>query len=1472
MIVNLRLALCFFLFLTSPFIIWGQPKCYFEHYGSDDGLPQHSVMDMLQDKNGFMWFATWDGLSKFDGYNFKTYRVYENEKFSTRSNRIEYICEDKYGYIWTTQPYSREPLRFDPKTERFVGIRSFEKYADITFSARKVLPMKSGKVWFVSDRSGCICIVDPQFNIETFSRDNKRIYSNKVNSVYEDSDLNSWILTDNGLYMLANGSNKVTSLFAEKDLSTKQKVQSFHSVMELKSEIWFGSDLGHIWIFNKKTGQFRLFEMKSPSEITHLKSIDENQILIVTQDNGFYIYHQSANHLTHYTTANLNGLRTNKIHSFYLDKQESIWFELDCLGVARFDIVTQKLTHYDAKVETAVSNVYPANFFVLEDRNGRIWVHPRGGGFSLYDKTEDRLIPFYNEPQSSNWRFSNMLHVAYSDRQGNLWMSTRSQGLDKVIFNNEVFQSKIVDKNVLSTVNNEVRYIFEDSKKNMWVSTKLGKIYIYDQNQKELGYLCNNGTIGNGTPLAGVGYTIFEDDENTIWIGTKGEGLYRLTPNGISKSYNLQQYKSSDNDLYSLTGNSIYAIFQDKKKRIWIGTYGTGGLNLLEDSNKGRFINTKNNLKNYPAEFGAQVRIISDDKYGNICVGTTLGLIMFSSDFDSPENIQYKVYTREKNNLSSLRASDIYDICTTRKGDTYLAIFGGGLSKIAEVDKLGFPTRFTNYSIRDGLPSDVVLTVVEDKIGDLWVTTEGNITKFDPKKNLFETYNEVSRMVRGETFSEGSRCLTSTGIVYFGYSRGLIFLNPENVSNNIFKPYVAFTNFQIGNKDVPIGEDSPLKENIDDLKYIKLDHKQNMINIEFVALDYVDPARIVYAYMLEGFDDDWIITKNQRVANYTNLPPGKYKFKVKSTNSDAVWMDNEHVLEIEITPSFWQTRWAYFLYFVVFVLMAYVILRILFVFYRLQDKIKLEQEQAEMKIRFFTDISHEIRTPLTMIVSPVENILENREVTKDVKSQLQLVLKNTNRMIRMVNQILDFRKIQKQKLNIQKTNVGIYVNEICNGFVELAHDKQIKLVVNNEIGDEYLWIDRDNFEKLLFNLLSNAFKYTQADKCIEVTVRSAKKNTAIELEIRDEGIGMTREIQGKLFQRFASFNKDKSQPSTGIGLSIVKEVADKHHAQIEVETEAGHGSRFSIFFQKGLEHFKEDDNVSLATNESVHQAAGETVIEESIIFSEKEFVFANSDQLSILVVEDDVDLRGFIRTMLDPMFRVLEAGDGRSGYETALAEIPDFIISDLMMPEVDGLEFLQKVRSNTTTSHIPFILLTAKSDIESKLSSLKYGADDYITKPFSVRYLKARIENIIERRKSLAVTYTTEHSDNLTDSIAIKNAIITAQDEEFLLKVRTEIDKNMDNSSFLIDDLASAMAMSRTVFFKKLKSLSGQAPVDFIRDIKMNYAAKVLLETQYTVKEIGFMIGMSDTKYFTQCFKKKFRLPPTEFRSRHNLK
>jgi signal transduction histidine kinase/DNA-binding response OmpR family regulator len=549
-------------------------------------------------------------------------------------------------------------------------------------------------------------------------------------------------------------------------------------------------------------------------------------------------------------------------------------------------------------------------------------------------------------------------------------------------------------------------------------------------------------------------------------------------------------------------------------------------------------------------------------------------------------------------------------------------------------------------------------------------------------------------------------------------------------------------------------------------------------------------------------------------------------------------MDNERSLPIHILPSFWETGWAYSLYVLFFILLVFVIVRILFVIYRLKNKVRLEHEMSEMKLRFFTDISHEIRTPLTMITAPVDFLLQNPNLSGDVRSQLQLVETNTNRMLRLVNQILDFQKMQHHRLNMEETDISVYVEGICAYFNKSAQSQGIHFHYSSRVEGLKMITDKDAVEKILFNLLSNAFKYTPAGKNIWVTLYKSAKSIC--LEVKDEGKGISKEKQKQLFTRFAAFNEDKNKPSTGIGLSIVKELADKLIANVSVESEPDRGSIFTVCFPFGKQQ----------TEKEPVTVAGKT-----------------DERPVVLIVEDDEDLRGFLHSILASGYRILEAMDGNDGWEKAQEWIPDVIVSDIMMPGLNGVELLQRLKNELITSHIPVVLLTAKTTIESRLEGLEHGADDYITKPFSVPYFSARIRNLLEQRERLQALYRSQ-LPVARPGFEPKKPEITRQDDLFMSKVMQLIEDNMSNSYFPIEAIAESVGISRSVFFKKIKGLTGLAPVEFIRDIRIRRAGQLLASGQFSIKETAFQIGISDMGYFRKCFRKKFGMNPMEYKEK----
>lgn len=1447
---DIRVCLFFFCALVSQ-IISSQPRFHIDHYDLIDGLPQRTVMSIIQDHKGFMWFSTWDGLCRFDGYNFISYKTASSDSIVMKSNRINKIVEDKNGYIWVHN-YYQETFCFDPVLEKYIAAFAVD---GVPFKTHSILPMLSGDVWLTSKTMGAICISGIPQNYRHLTAANSLLTTDNIHTVYEDSVGGSWLLTDAGLVY---ENNHVDTPVREAYYTSLSDNIGFFCAYETDKYIYFGADKGRIYCYNKNKKYFKVIDTECKSGIISIQKVTDNRLLLLTERDGFLISNNEIKNISVYNIHNTPEILSNRCISAYVDREQNIWLETERNEVIRFDFLKNVFRSYTAGVANK-SNLHDlADYYILEDHAGNVWIHPRGGGFSYYDRKSDSLKPFRNKTFSPNWGFSDILHACYLDSQGNMWLSTRTDGLEKIVFEQETFHLNYFMESQGKELQYGIRTIFEDSMKRIWTGCNDGVIRIFNSQKEYLGYLCNNGKISrSGIPLRGIAYCFYQDVNRHLYIGTKGDGLYHLTPKSESE-YTIIHYKNDPNDSYSLSSNNIYTFYKDDYHHFWIGSYG-GGLNLW-DGHSNRFLNANNLLEQYPNKIGRFIRHINSDCHGNIYVASTFGLIVFKSDITELQEITFKIYTNLQNELKASQGNDILNVYTTTAGDTYICTYGGGLSKVLSWDSLGYPLKFVRYDKKGELPSDVVLSIIEDTEKKLWIATEGCVSRFDPQAGTFEAFSDVVRLLQRNYISESAPVCLHTGEIIFGCLKGTLAFQPSNVISDSYIPSLVFIGLYVSGKKINIGN------NGDEIEEIHLNHDENTFNIEYVALDYSAPFNIRYAYWLEGVDKQWVYNSKQRSVNYSNIAPGNYVFKVHSTDSNGNWVENEQCIKIVIHPSFWQTNWAYAIYIFTIILVVVIILYSIIMFYRMKDKIALEEEQIELKTKFFTDISHEIRTPLTMIVSPVENIIESEKLPQVIHQQLKSVLQNANRMLMMVNQILDFRKIQKQKLKIQEIAIGVYVTDVCNNFFKISCGKEIQFSVFNRVGTDTIWGDCYDIEKLVFNLMSNAIKFTPVGKSIEVII--FRKDMSIAIQVRDEGEGMDKEVKNKIFTRFESFNTDKSKPSTGIGLSIVKEVADKHHARITVESEKNRGAVFTVYFPINKDIFQQDENVEFVYDLPVpKEQVKESLCDEEMDENENEDADVEDNDISIVVVEDDTDLRNFICSMLSQEYMVYEAANGREGYEIAVEKSPDFILSDIMMPEMDGMELLSKVRNNMETSHIPVILLTAKTSMDDRLQGIESGADDYITKPFNVRLLKAKINTIISQRRRFYDHFTRVSSDLLEETGQESTKLVSTilpQDEKFLLEVEKIIEENLDNSEYIVEDLVATTRFSRRIFSNKLKSLTGLTPVEFVRDVRLKHAARLLKEGYY-VKEVTYMVGFSDPKYFIRCFKKKYHVTPSQY-------
>ena len=1469
-----------------------QGNCFFTHYSSEDGLSQNTVMSMLQDQKGAMWFATWDGINKFNGYTFTTYKASQGSQISLTNNRVDYMYEDKYGYLWL-QTYDNTVHRFNPQTETFEQVPASGEGSTFRITSIKIL--QNGTVWLLTDDEGAIRVsVDPkthQTTPEIYTLKTGLLPADTYHKIYEDKAGNEWILTNNGLGKIAAGQKNLETYFIEIQNTPRKAEQAFYSVCENEDEIYFGSDKGRLWRFQKKDQRFLLLEIPTKRKIVAVNTITPDEILIATDKDGFFTYKLSDYKLTHYSHITCKALLNEPILSTYMDKDSEVWFEQEVLGsVMHFNPFTKEAKLEQLKVEPAAADRSWPSFHIHEDIRGVLWVHPFGGGLAHYDREQNKLIPFYNEPGSKDWRFSNKVHSAFSDKQGNLWLGTHSKGLEKVTFRPIQFHLTTPYPDEIESLSNEVRSLLEDNEQNVWAGLKSGELRVYNKNRQYIGYLTEAGNIAkSGTPMKGVAYNLLQDRNGVLWISTKGDGLVRAEKkSGTSNAYQLTRYKYNVDDIYSLSNDNIYCTYEDQKGRLWVATFA-GGLNYMDKDGNGNvvFINHRNHLKGYPIDNCYKVRFVTSDNKEHIWVGTTTGAICFDGNFTNPENIVFHHYARVPSDPNSLSNNDVHWIVNTKQNELFLATFGGGLNKLISMDAEGHAT-FASYSVHDGLPSDVLLSIREDDKENLWLSTEHGISKFIPSTNQFENYDDKSITFRVR-FNEAASTITSDGNILFGASNGIFRFHPDSIYKSSYVPPVLFSRLYVANQEVIPGEQSILKNSLDNTQDLILTHKENIVSIQYAALDYTNPGNIQYAYMLEGLDKQWTYADKLRSATYTHLPKGKYTFKVRSTNSDGAWVENTRSLNLEILPSFWETPLAYLLYIVCIILFILIAVYVLFTIYRLKHEVSIEQQVSDIKLRFFTNVSHELRTPLTLIAGPVECVLKNKDLPAEAREQLLVVERNTSRMLRLVNQILDFRKIQnkKMKMQVQRINIVPFVRKVMDNFESIAEEHQIDFVLETEKDDLYLWVDDDKLEKIVFNLLSNAFKYTANGKMIAIFIREDQDTVSI--EVRDQGIGIADNKKGSIFVRFENLmdkNLFNQSSSSGIGLSLVKELVEMHKAVITVDSKLGEGSSFKVEFLKGKEHYDEaveyilEDSGKVTMFEKVVDDDNPSVTEEVPVGTAVE---DNHLQRVMLLVEDNQELRHFLRSIFSSKFKVIEAVNGMEGWSKALQFLPDIIISDVMMTEKDGIEMMKELHADVTTSHIPIVLLTAKTAIENKLEGLELGADDYITKPFSATYLQARVDNILARRSKLQEIYRANlmGSDSVvTDTEGVVNDTGLSQtegpeqpemssiDRKFMDKLLELMEKNMDNGDLVVDDFVSELAVSRSVFFKKLKMLTGLAPIEFIKEMRIKRAAQLIETGEFNMTQISYMVGINDPRYFSKCFKQKFNMTPTEYRDK----
>ena len=993
----------------------------------------------------------------------------------------------------------------------------------------------------------------------------------------------------------------------------------------------------------------------------------------------------------------------------------------------------------------------------------------------------------------------------------------------------------------------------------MWVASKENRLEVYDKqgnyvgNMDSTGKLLQNRNISFGRNV----YTFFEDSEHRLWLGTRNHGIVVATE--YDGKFTLHTFRHDKQDPYALSNDAIYSICRDTRNRIWIGTLG-GGINLFSGTlDNPRFIHSENLMKGYPGDMCHKVRSLYCTRKGVVLAGTTEGLLSFSDDFQKPEDIEF-FHNDCEDGLSN---NDVMDVLESRDGKIYIAAYSGGIC-MADVDSLlNTRIRFHYLNMKNGLPSDLPQSMLEDGEGNIWICFENYISKYKADRKGFDTYDSAN-LHTDLQITEAHPAIDQQGAMYIGTNQGVLRLRLYDLKKSSFVPRIVYAGVDIQNSD------GTVFNSVLAVDSLVLGKKERNVTIAFSALDYTNSEALQYAYRLKGISDQWGYIGENHSIGFANLPSGDFVLEVKSTNGDGVWCDNITPLYIHIQPRFTETAWAWVLYVLIAIILILTVSGIIVYITNLKRKVTLEQQLTDLKLRFFTDISHELRTPLTLISGSIEEIVERGQLQKSGTENMQVARRNVNRMLRLVNQILDFRKIQgrKMKLSIEQGDVVALCRQVGENFTQLAHERSIHFRLIPETPEIRCYTDMDKLEKILFNLLSNAFKYTADGKSITMAVRM--ESGCLFVSVRDEGKGMDLRKIDNLFGRFETFGKTDPNRSTGIGLSLVKEFVDLLHGTIQPESIPGQGTVFTVTLPCTYEAYAADSMAEFVLNDEVKF---EYPVEVQLSRQEEK-------ERSILIIEDNDELRRFLAMILRDCYHVLEAGDGRQGLEIIGRELPDLIVSDVMMPEMDGIELLAAVKVNRDTSHIPVILLSAKASVDDRVRGLEYGADDYIAKPFNSAYLKARIESLIRQRSSLAAYYLgsslkdSDKTEKKQPDVKLEQVLesVPSFNNTFIQEVIRLVDQNLQNPDFKIDDLAETMNMSRAVFYRKIKTFTGASPIDLVKEMRLKRALELLDADTYSLSEVAYQSGFSSPQYFSRVFKEQMQCTPNEYKRRKAMK
>jgi signal transduction histidine kinase/ligand-binding sensor domain-containing protein/DNA-binding response OmpR family regulator len=1428
------LIICYLIWITGS-LFAQREDLKFVHLSTENGLSNSESNAIIQDKEGFIWIGTLDGLNRYDGRSFKVYRKIAHDSSSLQHNNIKSLFLDSKGTLWIGTDRGGVS-RYNKEKDNFTNYlyNPNDSNSLLTNRVTSITEDANHQIWVAT--YGGLNLFNPE-------KDNFIHYTdNPLLSISEKGiqKLKKWLPVKSFVNAIESGKGTLESysnLYHRLEKISKDSVEKFfdlivialddHGVANGDLRTLTADDKGNIWI-GYGNGMISSFDPKSRRFI-HYKFISPKERGIV----DFFI-----------SSISVNG--------------DKVWVGTRGEGIWILDIQTSRWRKFDKVTEPFINKI-------INDKNGNIWIGGTNCGLLCYNP-KDNVLAQYKHDEFNRFSIStNTIACIFEDKQQNLWIGGVQSDINFAVKRNPFHSLKQGTTGVGELTYGNVSAFLKEDDNTLWIGFyNVGGIDIINQNTGEKKYLAPNKKSNSGLGEGSV-QCIFKDRHSNIWIGSYLGGLQMYD----RKNGKLTTYLHKPTDGKTIAGNDVRKITEDKEENLWIAIHGEGvdRFNPTTKEFQHFRVNYSDRQKAIASNWVLTVFCDNDDK---IWVGSVEGVSVIDK-----KNPFIKSYPNDPENDKSKSNNFVLCVFQDSKGNVWLGTSYGLNLFDAKTES------FKSFTKNDGLPNDNITGILEDKMGNLWISTFKGLSRYSPKEHTFKNFDVRDGLATDE-FLTPTGFMAKNGEMFFSGREGVVSFYPEDVKDNGFVPSVYITDFKLFNQSVKIsGFDKKkgfyLDNQITFTKELNLRYSQNVFTFEFVALNYFRPEKNQYAYMMEGFDKQWNNIGSKNDVTYTNLPPGNYTFRVKASNNDGKWNETGTSLKMIITPPWWETVWAYLIYILISFSILWVLRYIILQRERFSRKLELERMEANkihevdmMKLRFFTNISHEFRTPLTLILAPLEKPFHLLNPEK-LEITYKLIYRNAYRLLRLINQLMDFRKLEGGGLKLEASQNDIikFVNEIASLFNYEANERNIEFQVISKEESLLVWYDSDKLDKLLYNLVSNAFKFTPDGKKITIYI-DAKDVEAqlkfglkkfIEIIVEDSGIGIQAEELPKIFDRFYQADSTQKNMGSGIGLALTKELTELHHGDIRVESEPNKGTRFILLLPMGKDHLEsyqltEKSNGSDLKTEILHYQE----VPDSSIVPEDNGKGGVKKQPVMLIVEDHADLRLFIKHEFMSSYKITEANDGIQGYEMALELIPDMIISDIMMPGMGGIELCKKLKTDERTSHVPIIMLTARSSEEQMVEGLETGADDYMTKPFSVSVLRARVNNLIESRLLLRKQFS-----KLPDISQVVTT--TTLDQKFLERASKIINQHLGDSDFDAHQFASEIGMSRSQLYRKIQALTGYSVNEFIRNNRLKKAAELLIKTdEHNITETAYIVGFKEVTYFVKCFATYYGVSPSKYR------